>query len=339
MMALDTTRSDGELPRLLQQAVRRTRIGVDDGKSGSTVERLHLADGTTLVIKHIRPYGDWIMRGMHDGGRAAAMWRRGLLRRMPTEVDHAVIGVVDDGEGWAVVMRDVQPFLLPDGRLLTRDESRRIIRAVHALHAAFRGEDVSGLAPLHDRYTILSPRLAVRERDGSDAVPKLVERGWALFADRVPPDVAGPVMELLEDPAELVSALERRDQTLVHGDLKIPNLGLAPDRVVLLDWGTQTGMAPPGVEWAWYLAISGGRIAARREDILHDVRAVEGEAHDAVALPICLLGAVVQLGWNKALDAYEHPEPRVRARELEDLGWWVRAARGVLETWPPRSSP
>ena len=250
-----------------------------------------------------------------------------------------MIGVVDDGDGWAVVMRDVEPFLLPDGRLLTRDESRRIIRAVHALHSAFWGEEVSGLASLRDRYTVLAPTLAERERDGSDTVPTLVARGWGLFADRVPPDVARPVMALLQDPAELVSALQPRPQTLVHGDLKIPNVGLAPDRIVLVDWGTLTGMAPSGVEWAWYLAISAGRITARREDILDDVRAVEGETHDAVALSVSLLGAVVQLGWNKALDAYEHPEPRVRARELQDLGWWVRAARGVLESWPPPSNP
>ena len=133
-----------------------------------------------------------------------------------------MIGVVDDGDGWAVVMRDVEPFLLPDGRLLTRDESRRIIRAVHALHSAFWGEEVSGLASLRDRYTVLAPTLAERERDGSDTVPTLVARGWGLFADRVPPDVARPVMALLQDPAELVSALQRRPQTLVHGDLKDP---------------------------------------------------------------------------------------------------------------------
>ncbi|MGH9223200.1 MAG: hypothetical protein ACRD2W_05325 [Acidimicrobiales bacterium] len=326
-----TTPSEADLRRLLEQAVRRARIGLGDGKSGTVVERLDLLDGSTLVVKHVRPYGDWIMRAMHDEGRAATLWTRGILARLPAGLDSAVLGAVPSGDGWTVVMRDVEDCLLPDETTLSRDQSRRIIAAVHALHVTFAGEDVPGLALLADRYTVLGPSLAERERDGADAVPKMVERGWSIFADRVAPDVAQPVMQLLDDPAELVSTLARRSQTLVHGDLKIPNIGVGSDRVVLLDWGTQTGIAPSAVEWAWYVAISAGRIAARREDILDDVRAAEGDGHDRVALRLSLLGAVLQLGWNKALDAYEHPDASIRARERRDLEWWVRTARGVLE--------
>jgi aminoglycoside phosphotransferase (APT) family kinase protein len=333
-MARRTATVDGDLQRLLDQAVERTRIGVDDGKSGSPVERLRLADGQTVVVKRVRPYGDWIMRAMHDEGRAARLWQRGILGRVPGVIDHAVLGVVPEDGGWLVVMRDAAGFLVPRGHVLTRDQSRRVIGAVHALHESFAGEDLPGLAPLADRYTVLGPALAVRERDGADGVPKLVERGWDRFAERVAPDVARPVLGLLDDPGELVAALERFPQTLVHGDLKIPNLGLAPDRVVVIDWGTQTGLAPPAVEWAWYLAISAGRIAATREEILDDVQAAEGEAHDRAALSVAVLGAFVQLGWNKALDAYDHPDPVTRARERLDLEWWVRTARGVLDAWP-----
>jgi hypothetical protein len=38
------------------------------------------------------------------------------------------------------------------------------------------------------------------------------------------------------------------------------------------------------------------------------------------------------LGWNKALDAVEHPDPQIRARERADLDWWVDRARDALET-------
>jgi hypothetical protein len=323
-----------ELERVFATAVRRARIGLEDGKSGTTVERLWLADGRTLVVKHVHPYGDWIMRGMHDEGRAAALWTRGILYRAPAVIDHAVLGVLPDSDAWLVVMRDVDDALLPAGHTLTRGESRRIIDGVHQLHTAFAGDQLDDLAALADRYAVLSPAMAERERLGADAVPKLVGRGWDVFADRVDPAVAGPVLQLLEDPSELVAALARRPHTLVHGDLKIPNLGLSPERVVLIDWGTQTGIAPAAVDWAWYLAISASRIAATREQILDDVRAAEGDAHDEIALRISLLGAVVQLGWNKALDAYEHPDPGVRARERRDLEWWARTARDVLDTWP-----
>ena len=256
------------------------------------------------------------------------------MDRVPSVIDHAVIGVVAEPDGWALVMRDVEHSLVPSGRLLTRAESKRVIAAVHALHTRFASADLAELALLVDRYTVLGPQTATRERDGADTVPKLLERGWALFDERVPRDVAGPVRSLLEDPTELVCALARRSLTLVHGDLKVPNLGLSDGRVVLLDWGTLTGMAPPAVEWAWYLATSAGRIAARREDILDDIRAAEGDSYDPVAESLFLLGGLLQLGWNKALDAFEHPDPAVRARERRDLEWWVATARGVLDAWP-----
>lgn len=326
--------SGADLARLLAEAVGRTRIGLDDGLSGSLVERVTLADGSTVVVKHVRPYGDWIMRASHDAGRAAALCTRGIFDRLPPGLDPAILGAVPDGEGWAVVMRDVDRWLLPPDPRLSRDDSRRIIAGAHALHEAFAGEDLPDLMPLVDRYTVLGPSLPERERDGVDVVPKLVERGWSVFADRVPADVAGPALALLDDPSELVSALQARPQTLIHGDLKLGNIGLAPDRVVLLDWGTQTGVAPPAVEWAWYLAISAGRIGASREDILDDVHTAEGEAHDPVALQVSLLGALLQLGWNKALDAYEHPDPAMRAQERRDLEWWTGTARAVLDAWP-----
>jgi hypothetical protein len=45
-----------------------------------------------------------------------------------------------------------------------------------------------------------------------------------------------------------------------------------------------------------------------------------------------LLSAMVWLGWNQALDAVEHPDPGVRARERADLDWWVRTTRTALQS-------
>jgi len=46
---------------------------------------------------------------------------------------------------------------------------------------------------------------------------------------------------------------------------------------------------------------------------------------------LSLLSALVWLGWNKVLDAAEHPDVVVRAREQQDLNWWVRQARVTLD--------
>jgi hypothetical protein len=320
---------------LLADVVRRERLSAADGRSGSLLERVVLADGRTLVVKHVLDGGDWIMRATADHGRAATLWSRGVLARVPEVIDHAVVGAEQVDGGWVVIMRDVSAALVPDHARLGRADSRRVLEAAAALHAAFADEPPLPLCSLADRYGFLSPATARREAGGADEVPRLIGRGWERFAEVAPAEVAGPVVTVLERPASLAAALSRFPSTLVQGDLKLGNLGFAGDRVVMLDWGTQTGWAPAAVEVAWYLAINWSRIDASREQVLDDFRAAEGERHDEDALRLALLGGLVQLGWDKALHASGHPDPVVRAREAADLTWWCDRALDALEVWSP----
>jgi hypothetical protein len=320
---------------LLVDAVRREPLAVADGRSGSLLERVVLAGGEALVVKHVRAGGDWIMRACHDHGRAAELWSAGVLARVPDVIDHAVLGAEAVDGGWVVVMRDVSAGLIPEHARLTRADSRRILEAAAALHARFRDEPPLALCSMVDRYRLLSPATTRRERDGADEVPKLLGRGWERFAEVVPAEVAEPVLAILERPEPFAAALSAFPSTLVHGDLKLGNLGFLADRVVMLDWGTQTGWAPPAVETAWYLAINWSRIDATREQVLDDFRAAEGGRHHEDALRLALLGGLVQLGWDKAMHASGHPDPAVRAREAADLAWWTARARDALEVWSP----
>jgi hypothetical protein len=118
------------------------------------------------------------------------------------------------------------------------------------------------------------------------------------------------------------------------GDLWLANFGLSPDRVIILDWGIAT-WAPPTFEFTSFLTGNWSRIAATREELLADFRAVSGEYHDERALCLSLLGTFAEFGWNKAIDAVEHADEAVRAREKSDLDWWVRRARMSLEEWSP----
>lgn len=45
-----------------------------------------------------------------------------------------------------------------------------------------------------------------------------------------------------------------------------------------------------------------------------------------------LLAGISWLGWNKALDIVEHPDPAVREHERTALPWWLRQAELALET-------
>jgi aminoglycoside phosphotransferase (APT) family kinase protein len=186
-----------------------------------------------------------------------------------------------------------------------------------------------------DRYGFLSLATARREAGGPHEIPRLLARGWERLLELVPADVAEAVLAIAERREPFAAELARFPATLVHGDLKLGNVGFLGWRVKLLDWGTQTGWAPPAVEAVWYLAVNHGRIDATREQVLDDVRAAEGERHEEDALRLALLGGLVQLGWDKALHASGHPDPAVRARERADLDWWAARARDALERWSP----
>jgi hypothetical protein len=320
---------------LLVDVVSREPLAAADGRSGSLLERVTLAGGEALVVKHVQDGGDWIMRASHDHGRAAELWSEGVLARVPEVIDHAVLGAEQVEGGWVVIMRDVSAALVPDHARITRDDSRRVLEAAAALHAAFEDGPPLALCSMADRYQLLSPATTRREAGGADEVPRLIGRGWERFAELVPADVAEPVLAVLERPEPFAAALSAFPSTLIQGDLKLGNLGFNGDRVVMLDWGTQTGWAPAAVEVAWYLAINWSRIDATREQVLDDFRAAEGERHDEDALRLALLGGLVQLGWDKALHASGHPDPAVRAREAADLDWWTARARDALEAWSP----
>jgi hypothetical protein len=320
---------------LLDHAVARTPL-THSGFSGAGLERLLMDGGGSLILKRVARADDWLMRASGDDGRLGALWDSGLLTRMPGIIDHALVAVERDGDGWLVFMRDVSTALFADERILSRPESRRILAAAGALHDLFWDADgPPGLCRLSDRYASLSPAAAEREPAPELWVASMLRPGWGAFADIVPNDVSDGIFAILERPSLLGEQLEARPCTLVHGDLKIANLGLTDDRVVMLDWGSWTGFAPPAVELAWYIAVNWSRIDASREEIVEDFRAQAAERFDETALRLALVGGLVQLGWNKALDATTHADEALRARERADLDWWVARAREGFETWSP----
>jgi hypothetical protein len=194
---------------MLAGAVRREPLAAADGRSGSLLERVVLAGGETLVVKHVRPGGDWIMRATGDQGRAAELWASGVLARVPAVIEHAVLGAERAGAGWVVVMRDVSAGLVPDHIRLGRRESRRVLEAAAALHAAFWDEPPLALCSLADRYGLFAPATARREAGGADEVPKLIGRGWERFGEVVPAEVAEPVLAVVERPEPFAAALAR----------------------------------------------------------------------------------------------------------------------------------
>jgi len=56
--------------------------------------------------------------------------------------------------------------------------------------------------------------------------------------------------------------------------VRLNNLGLSEDRVVLVDWGERTGGAPAPVELASSLIFDARRLDVSRDDVISDFRAL-----------------------------------------------------------------
>jgi phosphotransferase family enzyme len=325
---------------LIADATSRVSLTEGAGKSGARLERL-IIGGEPYVLKHLDLAQDWTMRasGCLPGAPLLA-WERGLLNRLPACFNQPIVGVfresADGGAGrgpapsggCAVLMRDVTPWLVPvTDEPISLEQHLRFLRHMAALHAAFWGcGRECEVVPVMHRYLELSPWLACAEAAIGSAhlVPRLVGEGWPRLAE-VAPAAAAVVTPLARDPGPLVEALEDTPQTFVHSNWKLDNLGTDADgRTVLLDW-EQPGRGAPLSDLAWYLAINCRRLPQSKEDAIAAYRAaleehgISTEAWWDRQLALCLLGALVQFGWEKALGGYD-----------EELAWWetqaVRAA-------------
>ena len=319
---------------LESQVVSRTPLSGHVGKSGASLERWSLVDGTTVVVKRLRPASDLLMRlTLDDSVREYAVWAGGLLDHLPDGVEHAVLTGWKEPDGATLVMRDLDGKTLTWDDRLGSDRCTWVMGRLAATHRAFSGVRLTPwrevLTPLTAFYGLFAPERMRPHRVGDSELPRLSLRGWEHFERLVPGDVGAPVLRLLRDPAPLVDALLACPCTLVHGDLATVNMALDSDVLVLLDWG-MSASAPGAVDVARFIAGCSSVVDLSREEILEAYAAAAGPAYHDAAVRLALLAALVWLGWNKALDAAEHPDPAIRERERADLEWWVAEARTTI---------
>jgi len=334
--AVGAWRRYGDVAELLAGATERTVLAEAPGKSGATLERVVIG-GQDYVLKHLDLAQDWTMRASGClRGAPLALWERGILSRLPECFNQPIVGAAPEtpsnpptpAGGCALLMRDVTPWLVPaTDAPITLGAHARFLRHMAALHAEFWecGPEFD-VVPVMHRYLELSPWMAAAEATVGSAhlVPRLVAKGWPLLA-QVAPAAAAVVTPLAHDPGPLVEALAATPHTFVHSNWKLDNLGTDDaGRTVLLDW-EQPGCGAPLSDLAWYLAINCRRLPQTKEASITAYR----EALESCGintgpwwerqLALCLLGALVLFGWEKAFGGYD-----------EELAWWeenaVRAA-------------
>ena len=329
---------------VLDAALDRAPVN-DDGRSGAVLERVTLPDGSRVVVKRFDPATDLVMRISGDTtGREVDLVRRGVLDRLPPTVLHAVLDAWYDEDGRGVlVMRDLGSSVLSWTSVVGRDQARTMLSAVADLHAAYLGSAPDGLTPLDVLVGLFE-----KERLRPYAAESLVQysyRGWEYWPEVAPGEVGDRVLALALDTSPLVAAYRRMPSTLLHGDLATVNMALEPDRpgcLTLFDWGIAAA-GPAELDLGRLLAgcaqLFGpiGRpesetIVARLDGLVALQREVAGPEYDEDAMRLGLLGGLCWLGWNKALDIVEHPDPAVRERERTALSWWLRQAELALGT-------
>lgn len=316
--------------------------------SGSTFLGVTTNDGQgpRFVVKLSSPECDWIVRATGDErGREALVWTNGLLDLLPLEITHPVIACARDGNGWAILMRDVSADLLHDSEGTTpisRADHRRYLDALAAMHVAFwespwASEPDRGLTTPWRLYTTLSEETSRREAGHPNEVVGMIRLGWERFWELAKPDVADLVHRLLEDPTPLCVALAWYPQTVVHGDPRGANIGIMRNptpRVILLDWHLVTP-APPGVDIAWYLwalgiqlpVASETTIAWYRDRLAHRLGDRFADAWWQPQMALSLLGQVLRGIWWHAWAAIEEPDPDYREWIRHDFDWWCDRAR------------
>ena len=117
------------------EIVERTPLpGATEALSGAHFERVVLADGRRLVLKHLPREGDWLTRFTAGAGRLRLLWDSGTLAQVATTVDHAIIAVVPSNGADVVVMRDVTDLLLPPEKTVSLAQVRRLVAGLADLH-------------------------------------------------------------------------------------------------------------------------------------------------------------------------------------------------------------
>jgi hypothetical protein len=289
--------------------------------------------GERHVLKFVHVDDDFTIRCLGDlTPRPLRVWQSGLMDLAPDLIVHGTVGGVGglgrNGWGAAILMRDLSEWLVPPGdAVLPLDAHLALIDHCAGMSArAWGWHDDVGLAPYGQRWHFFGPGMIEAERrlGFPTPVPRIAADGWERFDERASHDVAVAITEIRHDPTPLVLALQTTPSTFIHGDWKLGNVGRAPDgRTVLIDW-SYPGEGPACHELGWYLAINRARLPQSKEDTIREFRtALERHGVDTSTwwerqLRLCLLGTLVQFGWEKALG------------DDEELGWWTDRAREGL---------
>jgi hypothetical protein len=316
------------------------RLGLDaeaeqpfpnDGWSGA--ELTLIARGPDrFVVKRDSVARDWIARATRDGPLLREAWFAAAGLPLPAPWSAPYLGVGRDGDEFLLVMPDLGSTLITWEQPLDEGLLVRVLEAIGRLHAARWPDHVLDTAhgawcPLRERLLLLSRPSGQRYLGWGGRAAVAGERfvaGWDAFERLAPRDARDLVRDLSSDVAPLVAALDQEPATVLHGDLKLANLGIAADgSLPAVDW-QMVMVGPVALELGWFLVSNSASLPWLPTQVLDRYR--QHAALDDASADLTWIVGLLMRGWRKGLDAEAGETLASGVAAADDLAWWCSTA-------------
>ena len=300
----------------------------NDGWSGSHLTLLQRGS-ERFVLKRTSGAIDWIVRATDDEALREAFVAAGTLR-LPDGVTAPYLGAAADGPGAALLMPDLTGTLFDWERPIDDASLGRVLRYVADIHSSREDPAVIPWCPLRERLGLLSRPSAERYEASGLPVGRRFLDGWDAFDRLADPAARELVARLGSDVSPLLDALGRLPSVLLHGDLKLANVGFRDRSMVVIDW-QMVMRAPVAVELGWLLVSNVAALPVPPTAIVERYflsavsRDVELGDWDAQVDLTWIVGLLLR-GWRKGLDADAGTPTGWGATAANDLAWWCRRA-------------
>lgn len=317
----------------------------NDGWSGASLTLLRRGGGDRFVLKRDSLARDWIARATGDGPILREAWFAAHGPALPSPIRAPYLGAGVDGDEFGILMPDLTGVLFDWDAPISIATLDRVLGGL----AEFHGYPwtVSGVlepgpwCPIRERLTLICRASLERPGPAHDAVGERILPGWDAFDRQAPAEVRELIDSLGEDPWPLVSALARMPSTLIHGDLKLANVGLSTDGSIdLVDW-QMVAVAPVAVELGWFLVSNVASLPLPPDEILEryasklgyaisdaeeNGRWVGGAELDRDGIHAAILVGLLLRGWRKGADAEAGVTLASGISAADDLAWWCDRA-------------
>jgi aminoglycoside phosphotransferase (APT) family kinase protein len=195
--------------------------------------------------------------------------------------------------------------------------------------------------PTRERISLICRSSLERPGPTREAVADRLLPGWDAW-DRLATPAARDAIDMLsDDPLPLIDALKSQPATLIHGDLKLANVGIAADgAVVVVDW-QMVMLAPIAIELGWFLVANVASLPLPPDEVIaryrsklsyaiadaeDDGRWIGGAALNDDGVHAAILVGLLLRGWRKGMDAEAGVTLASGVSAADDLAWWCERA-------------